>query len=97
MGVETFDNTCRQVMSAGYDVFDSVYKEDSFGYWCIVLDTSYKIRLVWDSRKHLLRVEEETGEQLNELTVWKRIYVANILDHNKLPATVEEILIQYRQ
>ena len=84
-------------MSSGYDLFDSVYKEESFGYWYIVLDTSYKIRLVWDSRKHLLRVEEETGEQLDALTVWKRIYVAYIFDHNKLSATIEKILTQYRR
>lgn len=97
MGVKTFDNTCRQVVSSGYSLYDSVYNEESFGYWYIVLDTSNKIRLVWDSRKHLLRIEEETGEQLNELAVWKRIYVAYIFDHNELSATIEKILMQYRQ
>ena len=94
MSIETFDNTCRQIIAAGYDVIESVYGEESYGYWYIVLDTNYKIRLVWDSCKHMLRVEEETDEKLNELSVWKRIYVDYIFDENKLPATIDKILNQ---
>ena len=60
MGIKTFDNTCKQIMSVGYDVLELGYDEESFGYWYIVLDTANKIRIVWDSRKHLLRVEKET-------------------------------------
>lgn len=86
MNRTAYQRASQLVAQRGQRVQSQEYSEQSFGSWYLVASMQPPRRLVWDGKERWLVVEEETGERLNGLPVWRELW----LERNPQTQSVEQ-------